>query len=285
MVGNRLERPDRKTVVRREDCRWRTGERQQTVRTTIPLGHVIFVGSGDIMFRDDQTDSCGNLTECQEPVDAGRYLLRAGDMGDPPVAGFEQEIEHGGNSCRIVVDHRRRIVEIKAPVHGHDRHVLLPKLAEGRIVTLDCGVDDAVDTVLQKNLHLRPFPIPPSIGIHDDRHISQRLECTFDPPHDRRKKGVGQVGNDQSDGLGPSRAQTRRQPVGTISQPRCGLRDPVHHFGRQCLTRLRVEGPGHRRDMDIRLPRDILEGHGPALPLSHVHLSRHKPRFRSPLIG
>jgi hypothetical protein len=63
------------------------------------------------------------------------------------------------------------------------------------------GCDEAIDLTRAHRLEVDPLALRGVVGVGDQRGVALVGEALLDPAHDRREERVGEVGDDDPDGV------------------------------------------------------------------------------------
>ena len=158
-----------------------------------------------------------------------------------------------------------RALPADPPQHLHGRDAVALELVDDvRARALGRGEQDAVDSMLAHAGDEAGLASGLLRGVGDERHPARLIEGVVDPGGKLRVERVGDLANDQADGMRQAGAQVRRGAVIDIAE-RIDRRANARPGGlRDQRTVAQHQGHGRRRH--ARVPGDILHGWAQTLP-------------------
>ena len=142
-------------------------------------------------------------------------------MPTPPQTDLARQLAYGLVSALVIIGQHSVLGEIG--IRSHEQHErnsrVVDQLAQRRTERLwSLGQQDAVDTLGKQHFQALFLPLQTIIAIAEQNVISVLLSGIFRTANHQREKGVGDIGNDDSDGVSTPLRQTARQQVRTVAQ-------------------------------------------------------------------
>ena len=181
--------------------------------------------------------------EALKPPLAGRKALRAGQVGNVPVAQPGQMPDRLRHARKLIAHHGRAAALGIHAVDQNHGHPGLAQQGQQRVLAAGRCQNDPVNALGQHALDQVLCGQCGPCCIGNQRKEPAFLQAVFNAPQDGREHRVGDVGQEDSHALRFAGAQRGCCPVGPVTKPVGSLLHAAHHFGTDEVAAGRVQRP------------------------------------------